>query len=160
MSSRGLYRAPALVPLSRDHHDALVHALCLRRRAGRPDAAGAFLDFYRRELVGHLADEEDVVLVAVEGVDPAGAARIREEHAGLRGLAAALEEAVAAGAPLGDPMEAAGRLLHDHVRYEERIFFMSLQAALSGAALDALGADLEARRAARGVPAACAIRPR
>jgi hypothetical protein len=54
-------------------------------------------------------------------------------------------------------MEDAARLLHDHVRYEEREFFMAVQADLPVEALDAMGAAIEARRAARGVAAACAI---
>ena len=160
MSARGLYRAPALVPLSRDHHEALVQALLLQRGAGRPPAAPAFLDFHRAELEGHMADEEDVVLPAAESVDPAGAARIREEHGEMRRLAAALEAATAAGEEIAAIMEDLARLLHDHVRYEERVFFMALQAALPADALESMGAALEAHRAARGVAAFCRVRPR
>jgi iron-sulfur cluster repair protein YtfE (RIC family) len=158
VSSRSLYRAPALVPLSRDHHEALVQALWLRRGAGKPPAALAFLGFHRDELEGHMADEEDVVLPVADPVDPSGSARIREEHARLRALAETLQTAVAAGGELGAVMEDLARLLHDHVRYEERVFFMGLQAALSEEALSSLGAALEAHRAARGVAAACGIR--
>ena len=160
VSPRGLYRAPALVPLSRDHHEALIQALWLRRGAGRPPAALAFLDFHRAELEGHMGDEEAVVLPAAETVDPSGAARIRQEHGAIRGLAAALEAAVAAGAEIAATMESLSRLLHDHVRYEERVFFMGLQAALPGAALESMGAALEAHRAARGVAVFCRVRPR
>ena len=38
---RGLKRDPALVPLSRDHHFALRHALWLRRAAGASDIGAA-----------------------------------------------------------------------------------------------------------------------
>ncbi len=160
MSAGGLYRAPALVPLSRDHHEALVQALLMKRGAGRPPAATRYLDFHRAELEGHMADEEDVVLPAAETVEPAGAARIREEHGEIRGLAAALEAALAAGEEIAATMEALARLLHDHVRYEERVFFMGVQAALSADALESMGAALEAHRAARGVAAFCRPRPR
>lgn len=160
VSPRGLYRAPALVPLSRDHHEALIQALWLRRGAGQPPAARVFLDFYRRELEGHMGDEEDVVLPAAEAVDPDGSARIREEHAELRRLAAVLAETLAAGGALADGMEALARLLHDHVRYEERTFFMDVQSALPARALEEMGAALEAHRAARGVAPSCAVRPR
>ena len=158
MSPRGLYRAPALVPLSRDHHEALIQALWLRRRAGQPAAAKSFLDFHRTELEGHMADEEDVVLPVSDPIDAAGSARIREEHGRLRGLAAEMEAALAKGGALEPTMQELAGLLHDHVRYEEREFFMALQAALPEEALAALGAALEAHRAARGVSAACAIR--
>jgi hypothetical protein len=56
-------------------------------------------------------------------------------------------------------MERLSGLLHDHVRYEERVFFMTLQAALPGDALESMGAALEAHRAARGIAAFCRIRP-
>jgi iron-sulfur cluster repair protein YtfE (RIC family) len=147
------------VPLSRDHHEALIQALRLRRAAGRPPAALVFLEFHRAELEGHMADEEDVVLPAAEGVDPAGAARIRQEHGEIRSLASTLEAALAAGEEIAATMEDLARLLHDHVRYEERVFFMGLQAALPGDALQSLGAALEAHRAVRGVAAFCRIRP-
>lgn len=160
VSSRGLYRAPALVPLSRDHHEALIQALWLRRRAGQTAAAGAFLDFYRAELEGHMADEEDVVLPAAEAADAGGVARIRAEHAELCRLARALEDAVATGIAIADTTEGLSRLLHDHVRYEERDFFMRLQSGLSAPALEEMGAALEAHRAARGVAAFCRVRRR
>ena len=160
MSPRGLYRAPALVPLSRDHHEALIQALWLRRGSGRPAAARGFLAFHRAELEGHMADENAVVLPAADRTDPAGAARIRQEHAEIRRLAAALEAAVPAEGEIAATMEDLARLLHDHVRYEERVFFMGLQAALPADALESMGAALEAHRAARGVAAFCRVRSR
>ena len=45
-------------------------------------------------------------------------------------------------------------------RYEERVFFMALQAALPPQALSAMGAALEAHREARGVVPSCRIAPR
>lgn len=157
VSPSGLFRAPSLVPLSRDHHEALVQVLRLRRGAGRPTAAREFLDFHRAELEGHMADEEVVVLPAAEPFDPTGAERIRREHVELRRLAAALEASLLAGEDVAGTMEDIARLLHDHVRYEERVFFMGVQAALSEEALHAMGAALEAHRAARGVTAFCRI---
>jgi iron-sulfur cluster repair protein YtfE (RIC family) len=158
VSARGLYRAPALVPLSRDHHEALIQALRLRRAAGRAPAALAFLDFHRAELEGHMADEEDVVLPAAEPFDPAGAARIRQEHGEIRAIAATLEAAVGAGEEITLLMEDLARRLHDHVRFEERVFFMGLQAALPATTMEAMGTALEVHRAARGLAASCRIR--
>jgi iron-sulfur cluster repair protein YtfE (RIC family) len=160
VSPRGLYRAPSLVPLSRDHHEALVQALWLRRAAGQADAALRFLEYHEAELEGHMADEEDVVLPVAEPFDPEGSARIREEHARIRELTSALGAATASGGEIHATMEALAGVLHDHVRYEERVFFMAVQAAVPPEALDAMGAALEAHRAARGVAAFCRVGPR
>lgn len=148
------------MPLSRDHHDALVEVLHLRRAPGRPDAARRFLDFFRSDLEGHMADEEEVVLPAVAGAAVPGSARILEEHGALREMAAALQSAIERENGLEAPMEAIGRLLHDHVRYEERVYFMDVQGALTGDDLARMGAALEARRAARGAGASCRLPPR
>src|SRR5688500_4342690 len=99
----GLRRDPALVPLSRDHHFALRHVLWLRRAAARGDegtrasVAGAYAAFHRHELVDHMADEEEVLFPAAEGMDPAGTARLRSEHAAIHALTARLRDALEAG---------------------------------------------------------------
>ena len=160
MSTGGLSRAPALVPLSRDHHDALVEVLFLRRGAGRPAAGRRFADYFGSEVEGHMGDEEAVVLPAVAAADPAGVERVLREHAALRRVVLDLRRCLDAGEDPGRLMEEAAALLHDHVRYEERVFFMGVQAALSPGQLEELGRALEERRAARGVAAACRIPPR
>ena len=160
MSPGGLPRAPALVPLSRDHHDALVEVLFLRRGAGRPAAGRRFAAYFQSDVEGHMADEEAVVLPAVAAVDPAGVERVLREHADLRRVVGDLLRCLDAGEDPARLMEEAGTLLHDHVRYEERVFFMGVQAALSPEQLDGLGRALEERRDARGVAAACRIAPR
>ena len=58
-------RHPALIPLSRDHHDGLVQALRLRRAAAAGDAstrlaaAREFVEFFGNEERVHLRDEEE-----------------------------------------------------------------------------------------------------
>jgi hemerythrin-like domain-containing protein len=157
VSRNGLPRDPALVPLSRDHHDALVKVLELRRSPGSPEVARRFVRFAASDLEGHMGDEEEVVLPAVASTDPHGAARIRREHGELRALARGLAADLEAGGDPSKGMDAVARLLHDHVRYEEREFFMRVQSDLSTEALARMGAEIEARRAARGVASACAV---
>ena len=164
---RGLKRAPALIPLSRDHHFALIHALGLRRAAAAAAAdaphvaatARAFLAFYEDELRGHFSDEEETLLPLLEeGMDEA-VARVRAEHVALHALAAALKAALAEDADLRPTLQSLGDALHDHVRFEERVAFEAVQEHLSAAALDALGLSLVAHREARGRGEGCLIVP-
>ena len=148
------------MPLSRDHHDALVEVLHVRRAPGKPAAARRFVEVFRGDIEGHMADEEAVVLPAVAAIHPAGVDRVLREHAELRQAVAGLRRCLDAGDDPSLLMEEAARLLHDHVRYEERVFFMDVQAALSPEELDRLGRALEEHRAARGVAASCRLAPR
>lgn len=156
----GLWRHPALVPLSRDHHDVLVQVLWLRRALPAPvealrRAAESFLSFYADEMVGHMKDEEEVVLPLAAGADAEGAERIRAEHREIHALAARLRGALDDGAALPGVAVELAQLVDDHVRFEERAYFMRVQDALDAPSLDALGAALTAFREARGRVEAC-----
>ena len=135
-------RHQALVPLSHDHHHALVRARRLRRAAGGQGdlaaAAAAFVRGFRRESVPHFRDEEERLFPAALAYAPESAALTAEllvEHVRLHGLVARLEA--------GDT-EAAGEaadLLERHVRREERELFPVLEARLPASALEALQLD-------------------
>jgi quercetin dioxygenase-like cupin family protein len=61
-------RHPALVPLSHDHHHALVEARRLRRAADTPEsaaAATAFLRFFADQTVRHFREEEELLFPRV-----------------------------------------------------------------------------------------------
>lgn len=157
---RSLKRDPALQPLSRDHHHALVQALRLREAAAaapgqRLDAAREFLSFAARDLDGHFADEERVLEGPGRRVDPQGWRRLDEEHAQLRELVERLRADAGSGAVEPALLSEAGALLHDHVRFEERALFERLQERLGPDELAGLGAALLAHRSARGVAEAC-----
>ena len=162
-----LRRDPALVPLSQDHHAALMQAQALSRAAagvapyaGKPErTARAFLAFRQAELLGHFGDEEDVLFPAAERVDPEGTARVRSEHAELHALAGTLEGALAEGRDPRPIMAQLGSLLHDHVRFEERAWFEALQARLLSEELARIGRELEAHREARGRGRGCSLPP-
>lgn len=166
----GLKRHPALVPLSRDHHGALVQARALRLAAGGTQAerrrhpaaetARGFLDFYEGELRGHIADEERALLPRCRDADPVGTERILAEHRELEALVAAIGTALAAAEDPATPMAQAGQLLDDHVRFEERCFFEGVQRALSADALLQIGRAIEANRAARGAAGPSCALPR
>lgn len=165
----GLKRHSALVPLSRDHHGALVQARALRLAAAGTDderrehpvvpTARGFLDFWERELRGHIADEERALLQRCREVDAGGTDRVLAEHRELETLVAAIGAALSAGEDPAAPMAQAGQLLDGHVRFEERSFFEGLQRTLSAGALEEIGRAIEANRAARGAAPGCALPP-
>jgi hypothetical protein len=153
----GLKRDPALVPLSRDHHFTLRQALWLRRAAGASDLGAAarvareYVVFHRDELTPHMGDEERVVFPAFEGIDPAGTERLRGEHREIDALTSRLRSLLDDAVDPRPLMAEIASLLDDHVRYEERAYFMAVQERLSASALLAIGEAL-ARR-----PRACPI---
>lgn len=135
-------RAEALRPLSREHLAALAAAKALREADDAAAAARAFLEFWRRDGRLHFRVEEEVLLpgwALHAEVDRAGVSRMLDEHLRIRRAALRLE---AGGASL-EEVHALGELLHDHVRFEERILFPKVEEALEEGALAELGAQIE-----------------
>ncbi len=117
-----MLRHPALHPLSRDHHDVLLHARRLRGDDGRIDAATAaqrFLRYHEAVLVHHFHEEEAALL---PHLPQDLASRLVAEHNDLRKRAADLANG-------GDAREL-GEALRAHVRFEEDAVFQHLQDAL------------------------------
>src|ERR687891_645062 len=141
-------RHPALIPLSRHHHNGLVHALRLRRAAADGDAsarlaaARGFVDFFRNEERVHLRDEEEelfpLFLRHVQS-PPAPLREARVQHVQLEGLARKLEIAVAADIVDRDTLAAAGELLDTHIRLEERQLFPLIEELVPDDELRRLG---------------------
>jgi iron-sulfur cluster repair protein YtfE (RIC family) len=161
-----LKRDSALVPLSRDHHFALMHALALRRVgeagsrwavAGPVSTAEAFLAFYEDELIGHMADEEEALLPFVERAEPEHSRRLREDHERLAEQVADLRQALENGTELRALMRAIGDDLHDHVRFEERVFFEAIQQRLAPEEMGRVGQALETHRRDRGRAEGCIL---
>lgn len=127
-------RAPALVPLSREHHEALV----LARRAcepGRPQAQpGALrahlLQRWDAQFQAHFACEEAHLLPALQAAGESEAAgEALRQHAAVRDAIARLRA--------GDlhALPAWGEAMRDHVKWEERQLFPLAQRVLDLAAL-------------------------
>jgi hypothetical protein len=122
----GMNRAPELIPLSHDHHQALFVALQLRRATPATlDAALAALHaFWEGGGAAHFAAEEAWFVPGLSdapGWDDA-VARMLDEHADLRARIAAVGD-LAGAHELGDR-------LRDHVRFEERELFGMVEATL------------------------------
>lgn len=133
-------RSPALIPLSRDHHHALDVARRLRRASAEDvdDAIAYLRDFWEPRGRRHFEIEEQLLLPAVPETDAEwreAAARVRAEHGAIRARVTAVEGVEAAGE--------LGRMLHDHVRFEERELFALLEARLTEEELTRLGAAIE-----------------
>lgn len=129
-SENPLKRHRALQPLSREHMSGLIQARNLQRAAtGKADerraAVEAFVRVWQAEIRDHFDDEERLLLPLT--ARPALRDRLLEEHDVLRKTAEQCTRepgTFVSDAPL---MRRLGRLLHDHIRWEERVFFESIQ---------------------------------
>lgn len=131
-------RAEALVPLSRQHHEALV----LARRACEPERPGAEPVALREHLLEraaahfepHFTLEEQVLLPALVAAGAADdAAEVLRQHEDLRALMARLRAGELAALPLW------GEAMMRHVKWEERTLFPRAERLLD---LQRLEADL------------------
>lgn len=139
-------RAEALRPLSREHLHALFAAKQLREADDLEGATEVFLGFWRGDGRRHFRVEEEVLLptwAAHAEVDREGVSRMLEEHLAIRRQALRLER----GELSLDDLRELGRLLHDHVRFEERRLFPLVEEALDPARLGQLAEALRARAA-------------
>jgi hypothetical protein len=140
-------RTPELTPLSHDHHKALFVAQRLRRADDEAAAAAELLDYWLTHGRRHFEIEEGVLLPAWLELDPAAqpalAARLAAEHLSIRTF---VRRAGAGGLDLAGLAEA-GRLLAEHVRFEERELFPLIERGLEPTALAALGVEIAAAEA-------------
>jgi iron-sulfur cluster repair protein YtfE (RIC family) len=147
-------RSAELRDLSEEHHYGLVAARNLRLAAESgppsPAAVGAFLAEWQGEIQVHFRSEEEVLLpqiAAVLGSRHELVVRTLTEHVEIRLAVRQLEGAdEAASQSLAAQV---ARLLHDHIRFEERVLFPAVETQLAGDALRELGAALQEARADR-----------
>jgi hypothetical protein len=137
-------RHPALIPLSRDHHHALVIARRLRRatREDAPAAAQAFLEHWAGEEQAHFRIEEEILLPAYAAHgDVAHAAVVRAllDHVLIRRDASRLDNT-----PSLEALHELGARLADHVELEERELFPLIEQTVPERDLSALGERLRA----------------
>ena len=135
-------RAEALQPLSRDHLKSLLTAKRLRDASDAAEAAQGFLEFWRTEGQHHFRVEEEVLLPGWAlhcAVNRVAVARMLEEHLAIRrgALRVAAEEASL------EELRELGRLLDDHVRFEERELFPMVEEALTPEDLSRLALAIE-----------------
>ena len=146
-------RHDSLIPLSREHHSALVMALRIEREV--PDADeqrlqevyGTLIAFWAQGLLPHFRAENECLLARLVrhvGAEDDLVRRTQRDHLGIEALVALMHDT--------DDLEARRRLLLEfagviraHIRWEEDMLFAETERLLSGEEIDALGADVSER---------------
>jgi quercetin dioxygenase-like cupin family protein len=136
-------RHHALVPLSHDHHHALVEARRLRRGAEGAEPRGAasdFLRFFSTETVEHFREEEELLFPLAIGFDEARDPLVRAllEHQRIHALRGELDARLADDSPIAEVMRKLGELLDAHIRHEERVLFPLIERLVADSELAAL----------------------
>jgi hemerythrin-like domain-containing protein len=137
-------RDPALVSLSRDHHQALFVAQKLSRASAETaaEARAALAAYWEEHGRAHFRLEEDVLFPAYAGQgDPYNPllARALCDHVAIRQRIAAYGRQ--STTPIAQLREL-GSLISDHVRLEERELFPMIEQALPTAQLAAVALAL------------------
>ena len=134
-------RHPALTPLSRDHHGALLLARLLQKNApaykGLPTdvegKAAYALNFYTKELITHF-EQEEKVLQLVTGVDGKLDLLIPiiiREHQDLHQLF----KLIKSKKDTATNLDQLGKTLETHIRKEERELFPLIEKTCSDAVM-------------------------
>jgi len=158
-------RHASLVPLSHDHHHALVEARRLGRAAEgmdteRCEAAADFIRFFSTETVRHFREEEEQLFPALVGQEDAAEPLLVQallEHQRIHALVGRLEHALAADKVDAATMRELAELLEVHVRLEERQLFPLIEQVVSPDVLSEL--DLEAAHAKPNSPVVDLLAP-
>ncbi len=142
-------RHPSLIPLSRDHHGALILARLLQEDAppykelpldpkGKAEYA---LKFYREELLEHFAEEEKIIPV-VQGISAELDQLMKEmaeEHHELHRLFGLIDK----HPDLVRYLDQLGKAMEVHIRKEDRQIFPMIQDNCSEAVLAEIAETLK-----------------
>jgi hemerythrin-like domain-containing protein len=131
-------RHDALIPLTHDHHHALVQARRLIEAEVAADeerlsVGRSFLEFYEDDTLLHFHEEEEVLFPALlEHVEqaPPELVRVLLEHVAIHGLVSQLRASVEEGDVDGALLKRLGETLKAHVRLEETKLFPLIEQAV------------------------------
>lgn len=135
-------RHASLIPLSHEHHEALILARFLQQATPPykgmptelPEKAQYALKFYADKLLAHFTQEEAIIPI-VKGDSPELDALMDDmvkEHVMLRKLF----DQLTGQTELLLPLDHLGKTLEDHIRKEERQIFPLIQECCSDEKLD------------------------
>lgn len=141
-----LLRHPSLRPLSRDHYQALLQAQRLMSIVSLQSERSHtllqdFLAKWQSEIAVHFDDEERLLPTLIHSQTQRE--RLFGEHELLRSMTSRLEKDLGRGGYDPETVKRLGELLHDHVRWEERILFEGIQNSAEPQSLAALGTQTE-----------------
>ncbi len=139
-----LKRHHPLKPLSRDHYVGLAQSQHLMKAADgdatdRRAAIAEFLDAWEMHIAEHFNDEERLTGPLADEGDRT---RLLDEHQQLRALAAEARKRRRQIDPDACWIRELGRLLNEHIRWEERALFPALEST-AGEKLDLLRAQAD-----------------
>jgi len=141
-------RHSAIIPLSHDHHHALILAQALKKNAPKTglgskspeEKVKAAVNSYNTELVPHFNHEEVLLFPLALGKDEELDKMINEiieEHHKIRNTIETLSEG-----DLEENLDAFGKLLENHVRTEERKLFPKIEEVVGEEGLNVLDGQI------------------
>ncbi len=133
-------RSIELTPLSREHHEGLLFSWKIKQGLEKKidtTRISAFVSWFWQEELSQHFDKEEEVLLPFLGKKMTLKERLLEEHALIRHL---VEEAMLS--PTSPLLFKLTDLVHDHIRFEERVLFKHLEVSLSAAELGQIGQQL------------------
>jgi hemerythrin-like domain-containing protein len=147
-------RHNSLIPLSHDHHHALV--LCLRIHRGLEtqrdntdwlkSTVEKALQFYENDLTPHFKTEEEVLFPAMQKF-PQASELIEEllrEHRALENFIKGLQHLN--GSEIEQPLSQFADLLKAHIRKEENFLFPIYEKLISEELADKIGQEIQIRQ--------------
>jgi len=136
-------RHKQLQTLSRQHHNGLLAALLLKKGiakgANEKLMSDFILDFWKQDLEEHFNSEEEILLPALVNTtfDNNLNERLLKEHEMLRSFVMSLQNKADKNL-----VEEFTKLLEQHIRFEERIYFPGAEKILSEEQLQQIGERL------------------
>ena len=137
-------RNEAIVALSKDHHFALLLIWKIReglRNSIAPERISRYvIHFYENDLVGHFKEEEELLFIKLDDLDPLRI-QAENEHKLIHQMIDELRN------NLNDTtlLERFAVTLEKHIRFEERVLFNHLQEIIPPDELTEISTSLNAR---------------
>ncbi|MCD6375907.1 MAG: hemerythrin domain-containing protein [Caldisericaceae bacterium] len=141
-------RSKYLVPLSWEHHSALLNANRLQKGLANQTPKGILLDFlkylWENDLSPHFNREETIVFSVKDWLKVPESLRnqVLQEHQEMTDLVEQIE-ATADENELKRLMGMIAQKVIDHVRFEERMLFPQIEKSFSTPALEKIEKDLK-----------------